>query len=876
MNLYTSRSVVCCFPLTFAALLASAALASMNSDDIEALVPPGYILIEGDIIVPEDFYDLRSSYTTDTWPGGVVPYEFDDNVTEANRMRMRAAMDDWESRADVQFIPRMSENDYVHVLNAGVNTSYVGMIGGRQDLTINAWYAHDVLVHELGHALAFWHEQSRLDRDQYVQINWDNIQPNWAYAYDTHAGSGVHGPYDFLSVMHYDDCDFSVCCSSGQTCDCDSNCFTMTVLPPYEEYQKVIGQANGISLGDSQGMGFLYGFSGPDCNSNHIRDQVDLATGYSEDCDLDLVPDECILDCNANLVPDTNDIAAGLSPDQNGNGLPDECEQIRLFVSEAATGHDNGTDWTNAFTSVQRALRTAQRGRMATEIWLAAGVYTPEHCVVRRTDSFVLMDGLTIYGGFEGNEDPATFNLADRDFIINQSILSGDIGRDDASGGDTSDNVYHVVDGSGAGPTAVLDGVTITGGNADGLEPRDTGGGVYIVDGNPTLRHCLITGNTATGWGGGLKAVRSDVLLEECTFVANRGENGGGAAFEESTAPAISRCLFKNNTASSAGAIYNYSGGVLRVSDSRFLNNTSPNSTGAIGNLLADAVITNCVFSKNSFATMSNIYSSPLIVNCVFHGVPGFFAGAMLTADGSYPVVVNSIIWDAGGEPIFDANGGSTTVIHSIMQTGWSGDGHNVLNQNPLFRDPLGPDGVLATGDEDFRLQANSPAIDTGTNGMDFDPFASGRQPLPATDLDGHARVLCGTVDMGPYETGLGDHNCDRAVTRDDYPGFFACFTGPPIIRPQDYDADGDVDARDFSAWALCLAGPGAAQSGNCNPMDTDEDGDVDLLDFATVQLAFTGEPTLPPPNCDFADTDLDRDIDLSDFAVFQQLCDQQ
>lgn len=226
-------------------------------------IPEGCMIIEGDIIVPEDFYEqvAAGTYVTNLWPGGIVPYEFDVNVNQANRAKMLVAMADWESVANVDFRPRNGEFTFVHIQNGAGNSSRVGMGFGQQFITIYNWGFEFIMVHELGHALGFWHEQSRADRDNFVQINYANICQDCCHGgpcdhnFDIRPdlGSGEYGPYDFDSVMHYGQCAFSVCYY------CTAGCRTIRVLPPYDnQWQDAIGQRDHLSHFDALTMSFLY------------------------------------------------------------------------------------------------------------------------------------------------------------------------------------------------------------------------------------------------------------------------------------------------------------------------------------------------------------------------------------------------------------------------------------------------------------------------------------------------------------------------------------------------------------------------------------------------------------------------------------------
>jgi hypothetical protein len=136
------------------------------------------------------------------------------------------------------------------------------MQGGPQVINIFNWNFTYIMAHELGHALGLEHEQSRPDRDAYVQINYGNIQAGYEYNFDI-AGN-ANGQYDFDSVMHYGAYAFS---ANGQP--------TLTVLPPNQQWQNLIGQYSHLSVGDASVMAALYG---TDCNNNGVPDSEEMWT----------------------------------------------------------------------------------------------------------------------------------------------------------------------------------------------------------------------------------------------------------------------------------------------------------------------------------------------------------------------------------------------------------------------------------------------------------------------------------------------------------------------------------------------------------------------------------------------------------------------
>ncbi|MBI4718729.1 MAG: hypothetical protein HY763_13055, partial [Planctomycetes bacterium] len=165
--------------------------------------------------------------------------------------------------------------------------------------------------------------------------------------------------------------------------------------------------------------------------------------------------------------------------------------------------------------------------------------------------------------------------------------------------------------------------------------------------------------------------------------------------------------------------------------------------------------------------------------------------------------VRSSILWGntssiQGEISEIDVNRGTLNIDYSIVE-GWTGALGGVGNSgdDPLFVDPDGPDDIPGNEDDDFRLRAGSPGINAG------DPDYA---PEPGdVDLDGHPRRLCGRVDLGAYEFGIGDFDCD-----------------------------GSVGPSDLADWAGCCNGPGKKSvASGCEAFDFNADTDVDLADFA-------------------------------------------
>ncbi len=208
--------------------------------------------------LPVQFED-RSTWAANLWTGGVIPYEVNANVNATNATRLRIAMNELETACNIRFVPRISESAYLHVQSSTGNNSFVGRQGGGQIVNLYNWSYRYIICHELMHALGMWHEQQRPDRETFVTINTANIQSGYAGNFNIRSTATVVGPFDFESVMLYDDCSFSTCCPAGSTCTCEFACATIQAQPGYTQFQNSMGNRAYLSDGDKAGLAARYG-----------------------------------------------------------------------------------------------------------------------------------------------------------------------------------------------------------------------------------------------------------------------------------------------------------------------------------------------------------------------------------------------------------------------------------------------------------------------------------------------------------------------------------------------------------------------------------------------------------------------------------------
>ena len=213
----------------------------------------GRVFIDDMVFLGETL--LRFGFYGNPWTEGIVYYEFDPALTEAQRASWILASQEWGECDCISFAERVDEENYVYVFEGDGNWSYVGMVGGRQEMSIVSWSSIFTIVHEIGHALGIHHEHQRSDRDLYVYVDFDNIQDDYEHNFIVLETENI-GEYDFDSLMHYDACAFSIDCPPGYTCSCSNN--SIMVLPPNEAWQELIGQRDHVSVLDIQGLNSIY------------------------------------------------------------------------------------------------------------------------------------------------------------------------------------------------------------------------------------------------------------------------------------------------------------------------------------------------------------------------------------------------------------------------------------------------------------------------------------------------------------------------------------------------------------------------------------------------------------------------------------------
>ena len=481
-----------------------------------------------------------------------------------------------------------------------------------------------------------------------------------------------------------------------------------------------------------------------------------------------------------------------------------------IYVDASAIGADTGLNWADAFPSLQDALAAAVDGD---QIWVAAGVYYPDEGVGMTNDdrlaTFALFNGLAVYGGFAGGET----SLSQRDWETNVTVLSGDIEQNDTTdpNGVVTDvaniagsNAYHVVTGGGTDSSAVLDGFTITAGQANGSGwPDGNGGGMFNNNSSPALTNVSFSGNQSGNDGGGIANYNSNPILTNLIFTSNVATYGGGMSNYYSS-PTLTDVSFSGNQANSGGGMSNnnsnpiltnvnfsgnqatYGGGMINgnssptLTDGRFTGNQATSLGGGMYNSSSSPTLTNVSFSGNQAndgGGMHNNTSSPTLTNVSFSGnQANNLGGGMVNSDSSSPTLTN--VSFTGNQADFGGgmfNGASNPTLTNLSLSGnqastrgggmYNGFSSPTLTNTILWNNQAGSSGYQIYNNSsnpviaysDIQGSGGSTSWDTalgtdGGNNIDADPlFVTPVDPAtaPTTAGDLHLQYGSQAVDAG-------------------------------------------------------------------------------------------------------------------------------
>ena len=222
------------------------------------------VLVEGDILQSADSAGLVANKLTgravgvgnsnQLWPAGIIPYSLDPALPEASRAAINLAIEHWNEVGGISLLPLSQAAellpdgvvDSVKFIAGDFCASWVGRRGGEQNLWVAPYCPAGSVMHEIGHVLGLEHEHTRPDRDQHIDIHWENIEVDKHHNFDVApVGTRLLGEYDHDSIMHYGTHNFSV---NGQA-----------TISSVDGLPHRMGQRVAPSAGDLTAVATLYG-----------------------------------------------------------------------------------------------------------------------------------------------------------------------------------------------------------------------------------------------------------------------------------------------------------------------------------------------------------------------------------------------------------------------------------------------------------------------------------------------------------------------------------------------------------------------------------------------------------------------------------------
>ena len=369
------------------------------------------------------------------------------------------------------------------------------------------------------------------------------------------------------------------------------------------------------------------------------------------------------------------------------------------YVKPIATGTGDGSSWVNASADLQAMINSSD---INDQVWVASGTYKPNRPIDNqdnisepnnRHNAFMLKDSVKVYGGFPALGSPV---WEDRNWEVNVTVLSGDIG----TSGNNADNAYHVVVTLGLyqeplSAATILDGFTITGGNANGATYNDehivgyhavsrgSGGGIFIINASVTFNNLIVTGNNATNGGGIANHSHANLVTFNNTSITfnNATAEGGGMYFYSYSVTALNDMEITQNTANMGGGVYDFH------SIDMFLNNVLidgnsaiSNGGGIYNNVIHTTEFTNVTVSNNDAVNGGGLYN--------YYGGTGSFSGLTITG--------NTASLDGGG--MYNDNVSGMVFSDLIISNNTATNGAGVYNTAIVSYTDVVISGNAATG----------------------------------------------------------------------------------------------------------------------------------------------------------------------------------
>lgn len=564
-----------------------------------------------------------------------------------------------------------------------------------------------------------------------------------------------------------------------------------------------------------------------------------------------------------------------------------------IYVDHDATnGHNNGTDWDNAYTDLRAAFIGAQNSSAdATAIWVAAGTYKPTYDMNEgyTLKSFELLEDVGLFGHFGGvgtyETSTSQRNFADAN---NETILEGQIGSS------AQQAVQYVVKAQNIeNANVVVDGFTIKGSYSGSNE----GAGIYLNNADVSIVNCKLKNNRSDG----IYVTNSSAPdIHNCTFIGNRYY---GMQVDQSSRPDISYSIFDGNDANVSG-VYIGNGSEVSVSSSMFKRHTSY----GIDAVSSTLTVTDSNFDGNWDAGMHCSNSDLTVDHSVIanNNHDAHVGNGLFIENNCSLTLTNSAVCNNGTYGLSLNNNSTSTVT---IKNNWIyGNGTDGLHLDDSSMATIENNWIY--GNKFHGLYLTDHSTVTIKNNWIYDnPYGIYLYYSTSAVTIRNNTIFChpslGTRRCGIYtdidSTQPNISNCILWDNRDDLDNCVATFSC--IQNPDDADGNDNTtddpcfvnsDSNDFHIREYSVCKNNGDQNGNysgetdidgenrvyygrvdmgadeyyLSPADFDEDGIVNFIDYAVLAASWQRKfgDVKYNENCDLADNNT---IDFNDLALF-------